>query len=153
VERYFPLEEGRVYAYTTSENDDSGMFVARVHRTDATHGELRFSNGAKRLVYRPDALVYESGAVLLSAPIRVGTSWRGEHGGTTQITSTTASVEVPAGRFSGCVEAVEEGGMPPKSRYSTTYCPDIGIVVLDVTTPRSGARAVLKSYGEPVEIK
>ena len=147
LKKYFPLEDGRVYAYATTENADTGLFVARVHRTDATHGELRSSSGAKRLVYRPDSLVYETGVVLLSAPIQVGTSWSGEHGGTTRITSTTKSVEVPAGRYSGCVEAVEEGGMPPKSRYATTYCPDVGIVSLDVVAPRGEASAVLKSYG------
>ena len=40
VDQYFPLEEGRIYHYVTSESGETGMLVAKVHRTDASHGEL-----------------------------------------------------------------------------------------------------------------
>lgn len=153
VERYFPLEEGKVYAYATDEGGETGMLVARVHRTDATHGELRMSNTTKRFVVSPDAVAYDDGRVILKAPLDVGASWPGEHGGTTKVTSTDASVKVPFGSFTGCVQTVEEGGRPPGSRYTTTYCPGIGMVLLDVAVAGGEAKAELKSYGAPVNIQ
>lgn len=151
---FFPLEEGRIYNYTTREGDESGMLVARVHRTDPMHGELRMSNATKRFVYTPDGVAYDGGgAYILKAPLKPGASWPGEHGGTTRIVSVDASSKVPAGTYSGCVQTVEEGGRPPGSRYTTTFCPGIGMVLLQVTMGSVEARAELKSYGAPVVIE
>lgn len=153
VERYFPLEEGKVYAYAIDEGGETGMLVARVHRTDATHGELRMSNSTKRFVVSPDAVAYDDGRVILKAPLDVGATWPGEHGGTTKVASNDAAVKVPFGSFTGCVQTVEEGGRPPGSRYTTTYCPGIGMVLLDVAVAGGEAKAELKSYGAPVNIQ
>jgi hypothetical protein len=152
VERLFPLEEGKIYHYLTREGADTGMLVAKVHRTDPTHGELRLSNATKRFAFNPDGVSYDGGAYLLKAPLEVGASWPGEHGGTTKITTTDASVDVPAGHYASCVRTVEEAGRPPGSRYETTYCPGVGMVLLVVTAGGSEARAELKMYGAPVKI-
>lgn len=153
VERFFPLEEGKLYHYITKEGGDTGMLVAKVHRADATHGELRLSNATKRFVIAPEGIAYDGGAFILKAPLEVGTSWAGEHGGTTKIVATDAVAEVPAGRYASCVLTVEEGGGPPGSRYETTYCPGVGMVLLVVRAGGSEARAELKSYGMPVKIE
>lgn len=153
VEQYFPLEEGKIYSYATNEGGETGILTARVHRTDASHGELRLSNSTKRFVLSPDAVAYDDGRFILKAPLDVGASWPGEHGGTTKVTSTDASVKVPAGSYSGCVQTVEEGGRPPGSRYTTTYCPGIGMVLLEVAAAGGEAKAELKSYGAPVQIQ
>jgi hypothetical protein len=149
---YFPLEDGRIYAYETREGADTGMLVAKVRRTDATHGELRLSNATKRFVYERDGVRYDTGLYVLKTPVAVGTSWPGEHGGTTSIESIDAKVDVPAGRYGGCVRTVERGGRPPGSTYASTYCPTVGMVLLEVSALGSEARAALKSYDFPVKI-
>jgi hypothetical protein len=153
VEPYFPLEEGRLYHYVTSEGGDTGMLVAKVHRTDATHGELRLSNATKRFVYSPEGVAYDTGVFILKNPLEVGTSWPGEHGGTTRVVKVDAAPKVQAGAYASCVLSLEEGGRPPGSKYATTYCPGVGMVLLDVQVAGGEAKAELKSYGAPVKIE
>ncbi|AKU95397.1 hypothetical protein AKJ09_02061 [Labilithrix luteola] len=153
AERFFPLEEGRLYHYLTRENGETGMLVARVHRSDATHGELRLTNTTKRFVYGPSSVSYDGGATILKDPIEVGASWPGEHGGTTKVSAVDTNVTVAAGSYSGCVQTVEEGGRMPGARYATTYCPGVGMVLLEISAAGNEARAELKSYGAPVKIE
>ena len=153
VERYFPLEEGKLYHYATRDGDETGMLVAKVHRTDALHAELQLSNATKRFAVAPDGVTYVGGPYILKAPLDVGASWRGEHGGTTMITRVDAAVQVPAGDYASCILTVEEGARPPGVRYETTYCPGVGMVRLIVSAPGTEARAELKSYGLPVKIE
>jgi len=150
ADRFFPLEAGRLYHYVTEESGETGMLVANVGRTDATHGTLRIGNLDKRFVYDAKGISYEGGAYVLQIPLAVGTSWSGEHGGTTRITSTDAQAAVPAGTYGSCIETVEE--VVPAARYTNVYCPGIGLVSVEVTTPRGSARIALKRYGKPVEI-
>jgi hypothetical protein len=152
VEQFFPLEEGRIYHYVTSEGGETGMLVAKVHRTDPTHGELRLSNATKRFVFSPDSVAYDTGAFILKGPIAVGTSWPGEHGGTTRIATVDAAPKVPSGTYASCVQTVEEGGRPPGAKYVTTYCPGVGMVLLEIQVAGGEAKAELKSYGLPVKI-
>ncbi|HEY8078030.1 MAG TPA: hypothetical protein VIF62_28080 [Labilithrix sp.] len=153
LERYFPLEEGKIYDYTTNEGGDVGMLVMRVHRVDATHGELRSSNASKRFVYAPDGVAYDGGAYILKAPIAVGNAWPGEHGGTTRIVTKDASPKLTANAYTGCIQTVEEGGRPAGARYQTTYCPDVGMVLLEVSAQGAEARAELKSYAFPITVQ
>lgn len=152
-EQLFPLEDGNIYAYDTKDGDETGMLVAKVKRTDATHGELRLSNKTNKFIYAADGVTYDTGTYILKAPVEVGTTWQGEHGGMLKIASIDLAVKVPAGSYSGCVRTVEEGGaLPPGKRYETTYCPGVGMVLLLVKAPVGQATAELKSYGKPVVI-
>lgn len=153
AEVYFPLEEGKIYSYATNDNGETGMLVAKVHRTDPAHGELRLSNATKRFVFSPEGVAYDTGVFILKAPIAVGTSWPGEHGGTTRIAMVDAAPKVPAGSYSSCVQTIEEGGRPPGARFTTTYCPGIGMVLLEVVFGSAESRAELKSYGLPMKIE
>lgn len=153
VEPFFPLEEGRIYAYATSENGETGMLVAKVHRTDPSHGELRLSNATKRFVFSPEGVAYDTGAFILKGPLAVGATWPGEHGGTTRVATMDASPKVVAGTYSSCVQTIEEGGRPPGAKYAVTYCPGVGMVLLEVQAGGGEARAELKSYGAPVKIE
>lgn len=153
VDHYFPLEEGRIYQYVTSENGETGMLVAKVHRTDASHGELRLSNATKRFVYTLEGVAYDGGAFILKAPLDVGASWPGEHGGTTRVATTDAAPKVAAGSYGGCVQTIEEGGRVKGAKYEATYCPGVGMVLLEAVAPGNQARAELKSYGVPVKIE
>lgn len=153
AEQYFPLEEGRIYHYVTTEGGDPGMLVAKVHRTDATHGELRLSNATKRFVFTPGGVAYDGGAFILKAPLDVGASWPGEHGGTTRVATIDAAPRVLAGSYSSCLQTIEEGGRTPGAKYTTTYCPGVGMVLLEIKAAGAEARAELKSYGLPIKIE
>jgi hypothetical protein len=152
-EMLFPLEDGNIYAYATKDGDETGMLVAKVKRTDATHGQLQLSNKTNKFVYASDGVTYDTGVYILKSPIAAGTSWPGEHGGLAKIGAIELAIKVEAGSYTGCVRTDEEGGgLPPGKRYETTYCPGVGMVLLRVKAPVGEASATLKSYGKPVVI-
>jgi hypothetical protein len=153
AELYFPLEEGKIYAYAVIVDDspDQGMTVFDVVRTDPTHGKLvaKGSKVTKQFVYSPQGVARDTGVFILKAPIEVGTSWPGEHGGTTKITSVDTAVKVIAGSYASCVQTVEEGGRVGAAKsWVTTYCPGVGIVLLEV---KGEGRIELKSYAAPIQ--
>jgi len=156
VESYFPLEGGKQYTYATQDGGQNGMLTMRVERTDPTHGKLVVvgTSNTKRFVYEKDGVAYDGGgAYLLKAPIEVGTQWPGEHGGTLKITKTDLSMKVADKTYASCVQTQEEGTRPPNSRYTTTYCPGVGMVLFEVVTNQGDARGELKSYGAPIKIE
>jgi hypothetical protein len=150
LERFFPLVDGMVYHYVTeNELGEQGLLIARVVRTDEKFGELRFPTGKKRFGFVPDGVLVEGsgGSIyLLKEPLAVGTSFRGEHGGVTRIQTLNAAVDVPAGHFDGCVQTLEERLGDRPVRYATTYCPAVGVVLLEAASGASLERAALKSY-------
>jgi hypothetical protein len=153
AEQYFPLEAGKIYAYAVIVDDspDQGMTVFDVQRSDATHGKLvaKGSKATKNFVYSPEGVARDTGVFILKTPIEVGTSWPGEHGGTTRITSIDASVKVIAGSYASCVQTTEDGGrVGPAKSWVTTYCPGVGIVLLEV---KGEGRIELKSYAAPIQ--
>jgi hypothetical protein len=156
LERFFPLVDGMVYHYATeSMGGERGFLVARVVRTSAGGGELRFPKGRKRISFARDGVVLErlEGPVhLLKEPIAVGASFRGEHG-MTRILAINASIDVPAGHYDGCIQTLEERGGDTPVRFATTYCPGVGIVLLEAGGGGAVERASLTSYGPPTEMK
>lgn len=154
LERYFPLIDGYIYSYVTmTETGEPGALLLTARRSSPTSGELRVSARARRFAYAPEGVVSaDSGAFLLKTPLVTGSSWPGEHGGVTRIDATDLAVTVPAGAFAGCVRTVEERRGDVPARYTTVFCPDIGVVALEVTSGMSLERAELKSYAPPVFI-
>lgn len=156
VESYFPLEQGKLYTYATREGAENGTVTFKVERGDPTHGKLVVvgSQSAKRFVYEKDGVAYEGGVFILKAPVEVGTSWPGEHGGQTKIVKTDASAAAGDGKsYSSCVVTQEDGTRPPNSRYTTTYCPGVGMVLFEVVTNQGDARGELKYYGPPIKME
>lgn len=157
LERFFPLVDGMVYTYkTVNEVGEEGLLVARVHRVDATHGELRFATGARTFEFARDGVVLKSragDAYVLKAPLEVGASWRGEHGGNTKVLSVTTTADTPAGHHEGCVQTLEERLGDKPIRYSTVFCPGIGVVSLEVASRANYERAELKTYAPPMRMK
>jgi hypothetical protein len=175
VSRYFPLVEGPIWAYDAASDDDpakKGMFVTRVRRLAGARFSFVSGNGEHTLEARSDGILQtESGTYLLKAPLTVGASWPGEHG-VVRVAALDQAVEVPAGKFVGCVETAEEsasatgagttaeksGGAQatPEQRISITYCPDVGIAVLHIEAwergQHRGERATLRSFGKPVDL-
>jgi hypothetical protein len=47
---------------------------------------------------------------------------------------------------------IEERGGDVRATYTTTFCPDVGIVLLEVDAGMQSERAELRSYGPPVFI-
>lgn len=152
VELYFPLEAGKLYTYATREGQSRGTVSMRVERGDATHGKLIVvgSGTTKRFVYEKDGVAYEGGAYLLKAPLEVGTSWPGEHGGQTKIARVDVSAKAGGKSYESCVETVEDATRPPGVRYTTTYCPGIGMVRFEVVAADADAVGELTSYGAPI---
>ena len=158
IERFFPLVDGMVYTYLTlNEVGDQGLLLARVHRTDAFHGELRFPTGAKVFELAPDGvLIHPRGgepSYVLKIPLQVGTTWRGEHGGQSRIVNASALIDTPAGHYENCVQTLEERLGDRPTRYSTTFCPEVGVVQIEVATGANYERAALKSYAPPMRMR
>lgn len=155
VETYFPLEQGKLYTYVTSAGADRGTISFKVERGDPTHGKLVVvggSTGNKRFVYEKDGVAYDGGAYILKAPLEVGTSWPGEHGGQAKITKADASVSGADGKsYSSCIVTQEDGRTG--ARYTTTYCPGVGMVVFEVVTNQGDAKGELKYYGPPIKME
>ncbi|WP_437316433.1 hypothetical protein [Sorangium sp. So ce385] len=154
AERYFPLVDGHIYHYATmSEGGEQGLLVARVHRADERRGELRFPSGVKRFAFTPEGVIRsDTGVFVLKEPIAPGTTWTGEHGGRARIAAVDAAIEVPAGRFTGCVQTVEERLGDRPARFVSTFCPDVGVVAIEAASGASYERAELKSYAPPVDV-
>lgn len=157
AERLFPLVDGHVYHYVTqNETGDRGLLVARVHRADASSGELRFPSGVRRFEYTAEGVRIASGAGegawLLRTPVAQGASWRGEHGGTTTVAAVGMRVETPAGTFEDCVRTLEQRGGDRPVRFETTFCPGVGVVAVEAASGASYERADLKSYGPAVSV-
>lgn len=155
VERYFPLVDGTVYSYVTETAEgDRGLLIARVHRTDATHGELIFPTGTKRFELSPAGVrILPSGNFVLATPLAVGNTFRGQNGGRARIEDMAVVIDVRAGSFQGCMRVVEERGGDRPARFATTYCPDVGIVSLEAQAGTVYERAELQSAGPAVNLE
>lgn len=156
-ESWFPLAEGRLYQYATRTGDGTpGILVARVHRTSDTVGELRMPAGTRQFQYAADGLktLNKDGVWVhvFQLPVDPAATWRGEHGGKTRWEANGLSVDVKAGHFDGCGRVVEERGGDRPARFSTTFCPDVGVVLLEASQGETAERAELTYFGEPFDI-
>lgn len=143
LSRYLPLEHDTVLAFDTNieESGETGVLMLRVARKSGNLVELGVGGRVQRLELMPGAIRNLDGGFLLKAPLTVGATWPGM-AGTVRVTATDKKVEVPAGRFEGCVETVEEKTLPGGfKRITTDFCPGVGIVVLDVEAAAGAEQA------------
>jgi len=130
----FPLHEGNVWTYDV--DDGSGENVLHFIRTAAEEGHGRFqmlSPSGESVYYeaREDGIYNATvEAWMLRNPIRQGTDWDAMGGRTARITQIDQTVELPAGRFTECV-VVSETGSSSGLEVETTYCPDVGPVIVE----------------------
>jgi len=155
---YAPLEAGSVLAYETyAENsDERGLVIWRVRRPREGLIELDDGGHVERLEIEPNALRHATGGYWLKAPIQVGACWPGRNGEVC-VKSLDRRIEVPAGQFANCLETEEARGDDSTGmRTTTVFCPNVGMVMLEVEAWAMGTialeRAELRSYGPAVDI-
>jgi hypothetical protein len=162
--RYFPLVDGNQWAYEAEDDDtgEKGMFVTRARRLPGPKFSMISSQGSHTVEVKDDGILrVETSAYLLKAPLSTGAEWSGEGGATVRIGSLDRIVDVPAGKFVGCIETIEEvptrPGKDPLRRVTTTYCPDVGVALLHAELWRAGKHmgehATLRSFGKPVDFE
>jgi hypothetical protein len=163
VSRFLPMADGRIWAYDEEDEETKtgGVFVTRARKLTGARFSLATGARTRIVDVRADGIAYETGVYVLKAPLAVGTQWAGDHGSVVRIGAVDKVVEVPAGKFIGCVETVEElaspnAGETPLRRITTQFCPDVGIASLRVEVweqgRHAGERAMLRSFGEPVTL-
>jgi hypothetical protein len=130
--------------------------MVRVTRESANAGALQLPGGPKRFEYAPDGvrLLADGGGpvYVLKEPFKVGNSWAGEHGGTVEIAAMDVSADVPAGSYTGCIKTLERRAGDRPLEIATTFCPEVGIVLLEAVSGGGFERNTLKSYGAPLDL-
>jgi hypothetical protein len=150
-----PLIDGHNYRYLFETDGGRESWLAKVSRQSETSGSIHFPNGTKRFEYRPDGITLDrapTAVYVLRLPLVVGNRWPGPEGSSVEIVAVDATAETPAGRFVGCVTTIEQRAGDRPIRITTTFCPEVGIVELEAASGAAVERAVLESFGPPVEI-
>jgi hypothetical protein len=152
--RYLPLEDGTVYAYETSTvpETERGLLVLEVRRPRPDVAELVVAGRARRLSIANGAIAHQTGGFLLREPLSVGAGWHGDFGHVS-VTRVGIAVTVGAGKFTGCVETVEElTTREGEKRTTTAFCPGVGIALRETEAEqgaeRQSERIALKSFGK-----
>ena len=157
VFRYMPLTNDTVYAYETSSEDSAerGVLMLRVRRPRENLAELGSGSRIQRLDLGSDGIRHATGGHLLKPPLVAGTTWQGQFGEVTLVT-TNRSIEVPAGKYTGCLETVEQARAPVQKKVKTVFCPEVGITLLEAEGMVDGnythERAALRSFGPAVDL-
>jgi hypothetical protein len=162
VSRYFPLVDGDQWAYAAKDDDsgNQGVFVTRARAMGGARYSLETGQRSRVLEVRPEGIARaETGTYLLRVPLTAGAVWPGDGGAQIRIANVDRVVDVPAGKFIGCIDTVEElraASGEPLRCISTTYCPEVGIAELHAEAwengRHAGERAVLRSFGKPISI-
>jgi hypothetical protein len=156
-EHYLPLVHDTVFAYETSSEatGETGVLMMSVARRRPDLVEVSIGGRIQRLDLVGDGIRHATGGYLLKRPLATGSRYKGQFG-EVRITALDRSVEVPAGKFGGCLETVEETQAPTAKRATTVFCPAVGIVLLVAEGTSDGEytveRAQLRSHGPRIDI-
>jgi len=154
VARYVPFENNTVFSYETyiEDTNERGILVFEISRPRPELAELSVAGQVrKRYYFEPGGVRSAQGGYLLKAPLVANAEWQGDDG-RVKVTSVNQNVEVPAGRFAGCIQTVEEAKLAAATRTTTTvFCPGVGITSLQIEGEQEGTsvlqRLNLKSFG------
>jgi hypothetical protein len=144
--RLYPLHAGGVWSYDVDPGDGSNVLaITRVIEADAAHALVQGGETTTRYELREDGIYRsERGGYLLKAPIAAGAQWPSGGGMQATVRAIDLALETPAGRFSGCVEVLEQGA-PSGATISTMYCPEVGPVqVISSMDLTLGGRATVR---------
>lgn len=156
TERFLPLVDGHLYQYEFETGEGQrGVLTARIQRSDASHGAWLLPGGGNAFVYAEDGVKSETpegSSYVLKLPLTVGNRWPGQHLTTIEIRRTDASITVPSGSFTNCIETHETRGGDVPLEIVAVFCPDVGMVTRAVASGPKRERLTLKSFGEPVDL-
>ena len=156
LEPFLPLVAGQLYHYEFhTDGGENGLLSVRIERTDERHGAWVLPGGSNAFEYATDGVLTfgeHGSSYLLQAPLQVGRRWRGAHQSWVEVRRIDATVTVPAGTFSGCVETAESRSGDVPFSVAASYCPNVGMVQRDVSNGPRHERLVLQSFGAPVDI-
>ena len=152
--RYLPLENDTVFSYESyiEDTNEHGLVVFEIARPRPELAELSIAGQVrKRYYFEPGGVRSGQGGYLLKSPLSVNSEWTGDDG-KVRVTSVAQSVDVPAGKFSGCIQTVEQAQLASATRTTTTvFCPGVGITTLQIEGEQDGTsvlqRLQLKSFG------
>ena len=152
--RYLPLENNTVFSYETyiEDTNEHGVAVFEISRPRPDLAELSVAGQVRKRYYvEPEGVRSAQGGYLLKAPLALNAEWQGDDG-RVKVTAVAQSVDVPAGKFSNCIQTVEQARMPAASRTTTTtFCPGVGITTLQIEAEQDNTsvlqRLTLKSFG------
>ncbi len=152
--RYLPLENNTVFSYESyiEDTNERGLVVFEIARPRPELAELSIAGHVrKRYYFEPGGVRSGQGGYLLKSPLSVNSEWTGDDG-KVRVTSVAQSVDVPAGKFSGCIQTVEQAQLAAATRTTTTvFCPGVGITTLQIEGEQGGTsvlqRLQLKSFG------
>lgn len=156
VEQFLPFEPNTVSAFETSSEDspEKGVLMMQISRPRPDTVELDVGGKIQRLTIVPEGAQVATGGWLLKTPLEEGATFKGQFG-EVKIASITRSIQVPAGKFEGCIETVEESQIAQR-RVTTVFCPKVGIVSLEAEgklgKDYGRERALLRSHGPKVDI-
>ncbi len=157
VSVYLPLPHDFVYSYDTySEGQLVGALWMHISHPRSGRVDLKMGSRVVHLSIEPEGVRDLRRGWVLKAPLRVGARFPGASGDVT-ITRVDVAAETAAGSFKGCLETEESAAQGEAlSRVTTLFCPEVGIVRLDIVATTEGElveeRAVLKSYAKRVDI-
>jgi hypothetical protein len=154
LSRFLPLENNTVLSYETyiEETNERGIAVFEIKRPRPELAELSLAGQVrKRYYFEPAGVRSGQGGYLLKSPLALNSEWTGDDG-KVRVTGIEETVDVPAGKFSGCLRTVEEAKFAAATRKTTTvFCPGVGITVLEIEAEQEGTsvleRLLLKSFG------
>ena len=158
VLRYYPLEKGMQWSFMLRDEMNGGpglLAVTTVVEMDGNVALLTTGKELTELRIEKDGIVrVATGAYLLKWPMSAGDRWPGSAGALVEVLKTDEKVHVDAGEFEECIVVSETFRGDDPRMITTTYCPDVGPVMLEVhqlavapgDVPAS-AVARLRSYG------
>ncbi len=152
--RYLPLENNTVFSYETyiEDTNERGVAIFEVARPRPDLAEISIAGRVRRRYYfEPGGVRSGQGGYLLKSPLSLGSEWTGDDG-QVRVSGVAESIDVPAGKFSGCIRTVENAKLVAATRTTTTvFCPGVGITVLQIEGEQEGMsvlqRLQLKSFG------
>lgn len=152
--RYLPLENDTVFSYDTyiEDTNERGIAVFEIKRPRPELAELSLAGQVrKRYYFEPGGVRSSHGGYLLKSPLGLNSEWTGDDG-KVKVTRVDQSVDTPAGKFSGCLQTVEQAQLGAATRKTTTvFCPGVGITVLEIEAEQAGTsvlqRLTLKAFG------
>lgn len=158
--RWLPPVGDTVFSYRTENvvEKTTGVMTLRLRRRGDDRAVLVGPRRSEELRYQADGIYREgAGAFLLRTPATAGLTWPGGPGASMRVAKVGVAAKVAAGAFERCIEVVDARSGPVRGEIVTTYCPDVGMVLIETRGAGPGGeeiheRVELTGYGEAIDL-